>query len=144
MTKYIATYDSIVATAVANIREQKGLTQAELAEAVGVTASTWSRIESGQTGLSLDQLKKASEALDFRPHEVLEISDKLIEKVQEVEVASKKDIELALRVLPIAGVAAGLVIPLAGRFLGAAVGVGLTALVSEFLRQKQAEPSEPE
>lgn len=152
MTTYIATYDSIVSIAVANIREQKGITQADLAEAVGVSPSTWSRIESGQTGLSLDQLKKASDRLGFKPHEVLQISDMLIEKVPDVEVASKKDIETAVKAAGIAGKAMGIAgvaaasfaVPLSGPILGAALGVGLTALIAEFTRDKSTKSSKSE
>lgn len=57
---------------IADIRETKGMTQAELAKHIGTTQSAIARIESGRQNVSADMLKKLSTALKrislpFRP-----------------------------------------------------------------------------
>jgi transcriptional regulator with XRE-family HTH domain len=49
--------------------------QQVVAAAVGVTQPTWSRIETGGTPLSIDQLKRACERLDLLPGNVLREAD---------------------------------------------------------------------
>ena len=49
----------------ARIRKSKGLSQVALAEIVGVEQPTISRIERGDEGVTLRQLKAVAEALDI-------------------------------------------------------------------------------
>ncbi|MCE0732471.1 helix-turn-helix transcriptional regulator [Halomonas sp. G15] len=47
------------------LREQSGLTQAQLAERIGCDQSVISRIESGQRAVTLQRLKHIAHALDI-------------------------------------------------------------------------------
>ncbi|MBQ2886378.1 MAG: helix-turn-helix transcriptional regulator [Alphaproteobacteria bacterium] len=53
------------------IRKEKGLTQAQLAEKIGVFQSVVQKVEAGTTDLNLHWMKKLSKALDVSPLELL-------------------------------------------------------------------------
>lgn len=54
------------------IRQERGMTQADLAEKVGVKSwQTISNIENGHSGLNADKLKKYADALGVEPHDLL-------------------------------------------------------------------------
>ncbi|MGH7173893.1 MAG: helix-turn-helix domain-containing protein [Gemmataceae bacterium] len=57
------------------IRNQQGLHQGELAAAVGVTQATWSRIENGQTSITVEHLRLAGNTLGRMPGEILSMAD---------------------------------------------------------------------
>jgi transcriptional regulator with XRE-family HTH domain len=53
------------------IREQRKLTQAEIADVLDVPTSTYARIERNETSVSLDKLTSFAEALQVPMHELL-------------------------------------------------------------------------
>ena len=53
------------------IRKEKGLTQAQLAEKLGVFQSVIQKVESGTVDLDLTWMKKLSKALEVSPLELL-------------------------------------------------------------------------
>jgi transcriptional regulator with XRE-family HTH domain len=69
------TYPAIVGGVLAQIRNQKNLRQDEVAGAVGVTQATWSRIESGQSSITVEHLRLASGKLGHSPGQFLEFAD---------------------------------------------------------------------
>ena len=62
----IKTARQIIGQFIRQARKQKGLTQDELAAAVGVTMATISKIEAGRFNYSIDILSKISIVLDFK------------------------------------------------------------------------------
>ena len=70
------TYPAIVGQVLVNERKARVLDQAAMAKAVGVTQSTWSRVERGESALTLDQLAKAAAVLQKRPGAILADADK--------------------------------------------------------------------
>jgi transcriptional regulator with XRE-family HTH domain len=54
------------------VREQKHITQAKLAEAIGVTPGQISRFESGQRRLHVDEARKIAEFLRLDLSEIIE------------------------------------------------------------------------
>jgi transcriptional regulator with XRE-family HTH domain len=62
---FIRDYRLKIGDALRNIREKKGYSQDELAEAMNINRSTISKIENGKFNLSLDYLSKFSWFLDF-------------------------------------------------------------------------------
>jgi len=49
-----------------SIREEKGLTQENVANMVGISRSTYGHIESGERGVTVSNAKKIASALNFK------------------------------------------------------------------------------
>ncbi len=81
-TPIVTTYPAIVGACLAAKRKEQGLSQSELALSVGLTVSTWSRIENGESALTIEQLALAAQRLNLPPSELLINADK---KVAELE-----------------------------------------------------------
>lgn len=54
-----------------NLREEKGLTQAEMAEKLSVTATNYAKWERGEIGISLERLPQIARALEVNEEELL-------------------------------------------------------------------------
>jgi len=67
------TYQAVVGQVLVKFRKglESRLDQSALAKGVGVTQSTWSRIERGESSLSIGQLAKAAEHLHVSPSIIL-------------------------------------------------------------------------
>ena len=71
----VTTTGAVLGAVLVEMRTMAGMKQVRLAEKVGVGPSTWSRIEKGESGLSIDQLKAAADALGNTPWDILEAAD---------------------------------------------------------------------
>lgn len=69
------TYPAIVGRVLLRRREAMGLTQVALANAAGVSQSTWSKIETGTSALSLAQLRQSAVLLHTTPGALLAEAD---------------------------------------------------------------------
>ncbi|MBR2830789.1 helix-turn-helix domain-containing protein, partial [Candidatus Saccharibacteria bacterium] len=70
--KKAKTYSQVIGETIEQMRNEKGWTQGELAEAVGTSQSAIHRIEKGGQNISLTMIKKLSEALG---NQILSIND---------------------------------------------------------------------
>ncbi len=70
--KKVKTYQQVIGETIEQMRTEKGWTQGELAEAVGTSQSAIHRIEKGGQNVSLEMIKKLSEALG---NQILSIND---------------------------------------------------------------------
>lgn len=68
-------YPSIVGGVLAKIRSQKGLRQEEMAQALGVTQTTLSRMETGQSIISVEHLRLVAHHLGIAPSQILSYAD---------------------------------------------------------------------
>ena len=116
MPMNIATYPAVVGAILVARRKSRNQSQAEVAKAVGLSVSTWSRIENGESALTIEQLALAAEVLDLRPSAVLAAAEEKIAalSLRGVGVSPGRD-DLA------AGAAAG-ALPLVGASLAGALG----------------------
>lgn len=73
--KPATTYPAIVGGVLAQIRTLKGLHQQDLAHSMGVTQSTLSRMEKGQSSISVEQLRLAAHHLDVAPSMIINHAD---------------------------------------------------------------------
>ena len=73
--KPVTTYPAIVGRVLAELRKEQGLNQEALATSVGVGQAAWSKIERGDSALTVEQLLAASERLDLNASEVLRYAD---------------------------------------------------------------------
>ena len=68
MTTYTA--DMVLLTRLRRWRERKGFTQAELAEAAGITRAALSRLENCQAPPKPSNLRRLAKALDLKPEDL--------------------------------------------------------------------------
>ena len=82
------TYQTVLGRLIAQKRKERQIDQEEMARRVGVSRSTWSRIEAGSSALNMDQLARAASALGVSLGDLmLEVDDIVRElKRQGVEV----------------------------------------------------------
>lgn len=64
-------YTAKVGRAVRYLREVAGISLTEMAAAVHLTVSGWSRVETGRTTMTVDQLERAAKAIGKKPSEIL-------------------------------------------------------------------------
>lgn len=76
-------YPAVVGGILVKLRTQQGVRQGELAQAVGVTQATWSRIENGSSALTIEQVGLAAAKLGMLPCQVLELADKAVKQLQQ-------------------------------------------------------------
>lgn len=87
------TYQAVLGRLIVEKRKEKQIDQGEMAQHVGVSRSTWSRIEAGVSALSMDQLVKAAGKLDMPLGELMLQADGVVRELrrQGVEVFDSKD-----------------------------------------------------
>ncbi|MCY3788914.1 MAG: helix-turn-helix transcriptional regulator [Gemmatimonadetes bacterium] len=122
------TYQTVLGRLIAQKRKEKEIDQEGMARRVGVSRSTWSRIEAGSSALNMDQLAKAVSALDISLGELMLEVDEVVRELrrQNVEVHDSRDQARSAPFGAVGGAAgAGLAAPVA--FLGGAVLGGIIA-----------------
>ena len=67
-----------IASKIKKIREIKGFSQEYMANELGITQSTYSRLETDDKNLSIDKLKTISEILEVNAIDFLKSSDEVI------------------------------------------------------------------
>lgn len=87
----LATYAGVVGAVLSARRRELGLPQATVADAVGLNVSTWSRIENGESALTIEQLALATERLGLRPGMLLQIADNKITELQKRGVSTSAE-----------------------------------------------------
>ena len=91
--KAVVPYNTLVGKAIAELRAKVGITQGEMAAALEVGQSAYSKLESGHASMTLVQLRLVALQLKCEPHEILRNADSLASKLQDsgVEVPARKD-----------------------------------------------------
>ncbi len=108
IAQHWTTYPAVVGRILAMLREQHGMEQSEIAQCVGLSQSTWSRIERGESAFTIEQLATAAAAFNTLPSRILEQSDSAtaaLEKMNVVVDAERPNRDGSM-VLTIVGVAA--------------------------------------
>jgi len=103
------TYPSIVGKVLTDLRSQHGMQQKDMAVAVGLTQATWSRIENGQTNITLEHLRSAAKPLGIPPWRILAIADQTEVEAQfrGVSVVETKSPDIHPGLVLLAGAALG-------------------------------------
>lgn len=78
-----ASYPEIVGGVLKQLRTQRQLDQATLAQAVGVAQPTWSRIENGTIPITVEQLGFVAPQLGVLPSEILRRADQAAQRFSE-------------------------------------------------------------
>jgi len=104
------TYSAIVGQVLAVERENAGFNQGVFADRIGISQATWSRIERGNSGLSIEQLARAARLLNKAPSEILQLADFVVQdlrgKNMKVEDSRKQSSNAGLLLLGGAAIAA--------------------------------------
>lgn len=87
------TYQAVLGRLIVQKRQEKQIDQGEMARHVGVSRSTWSRIEAGTSALTMDQLAKAADKLGLSLGELMLQADDVVRKLrrQDVNVLDSRD-----------------------------------------------------
>ena len=82
------TYSAILGQILKELRKNNGMDQSDIAEKMGMNRSSWSRIESGNTMMTIQQLQKASDILS----DTLKIeANEILLKADTIASAMKKE-----------------------------------------------------
>ena len=65
------TYSAILGQILKELRKKRGMDQSEIAEKMGMNRSSWSRIESGNTMVNIQQLQKAGDVFGMEANAIL-------------------------------------------------------------------------
>ena len=84
------TYQAVIGRVVVKIRKELEIEQGSLAKHVGVTQSTWSRIERGESSLTVEQLARAADFLRVKPSTILHETEKAIDSLEQQGVYVNK------------------------------------------------------
>ncbi|MCG8094860.1 MAG: helix-turn-helix domain-containing protein [Candidatus Thiodiazotropha endolucinida] len=76
-------YPAVVGGVLVKLRTQQDIRQGDLAQAVGVTQATWSRIENGSSALTIDQVGMAAARLGMLPSQILALADQAVEQIRQ-------------------------------------------------------------
>ena len=87
------TYQAVLGRLIVQKRQEKQIDQGEMARHVGVSRSTWSRIEAGASALTMDQLAKAADKLGLPLGELMLQADDVVRELrrQGVNVLDSRD-----------------------------------------------------
>lgn len=90
-------YTALVGQVLLRHRGRVGLDQNEMAKALNASQSAYSRIEQGDTTISISQLRMITRRLDISPSDVLSEADRLAKQLraQGVEVSDEKGVHPA-------------------------------------------------
>lgn len=88
------TYSAVVGGVVERHRSARKLTQKQFGDALGIDQSALSRLETGETSMSLGQLRAIAHQLGTTPNLLLREADMLADRLraQGVEIRNEKEI----------------------------------------------------
>jgi transcriptional regulator with XRE-family HTH domain len=133
MTKVSTTSEAVLGAVLVALRKGHSVNQAAVANAVGVGASTWSRIEKGESTLSVGQLRAAAKFLSETPASILEKAEKFEHRLQSDGVSVEERASQAAFVSSVAGVMASQ----AGATMIPLVGSALFGLISGYIKNRK-------
>ena len=77
------TYSAILGQILKELRKNKGMDQADIAKEMGMNRSSWSRIESGNTMVTIQQLQKAADFFGMEANAILLDADTVAKKMKD-------------------------------------------------------------
>ncbi len=89
MTEQLTTYSALLGQIVSSLRQQRRLEQTGLADALGLSQASYSRLEGGKALWSIDQLMLAARKLGVSVTEIIQILERRaadLEEAADVEV----------------------------------------------------------
>jgi len=89
----VVPYNTLVGKAIGGLRAEVGITQGNMAAALEIGQSAYSKLESGQASMTLVQLRLVALQLKREPHQILQEADRLAKELQSsgVQVPTRKE-----------------------------------------------------
>ncbi|WP_444998429.1 helix-turn-helix domain-containing protein [Aliikangiella sp. IMCC44359] len=87
MNSQQTTYSAVLGVVLSYIRNEKGLEQGDMAERMGVSQASYSRLEGGKSSFSVDQMYLAAQALEISARELTERLNNTIDSLSSQGVA---------------------------------------------------------
>ncbi|MEZ9327467.1 helix-turn-helix domain-containing protein [Vibrio breoganii] len=88
MQDKMVSYSSILGVVVANKRKELGIEQSVLAEKMGLSQASYSRLESGKSTFSVDQMFECARALSIAPDDLFNSVVNTVNSLKESEQVS--------------------------------------------------------
>lgn len=89
MTERLTTYSALLGQIVGSLRQQRGLEQTVLSDALGLSQASYSRLEGGKALWSIDQLMLAAGRLEIPVTEIIRILER-----KAAELTAAADVEV--------------------------------------------------
>lgn len=92
-------YSSILGQMIAQARNERSLSQEQLASSLGITQTAWSRIERGVTSITAEQLRRVANVLQCKPYEIVHKADEAVEKATDSgwEIVAPRDYDTLIK-----------------------------------------------
>jgi transcriptional regulator with XRE-family HTH domain len=89
----VVPYNTLVGKAIGGLRSEVGITQGDMAAALEIGQSAYSKLESGQASMTLVQLRLVALQLKREPHQILQEADRLAKELESsgVQVPTRKE-----------------------------------------------------
>jgi len=87
----VASYPAIVGAVLSATRKHHDHPQIAMSQAIGTNVSTWSRIESGESALTIEQLARAAYKLGVEPSAILRKADEKVAELSERGIETTPD-----------------------------------------------------
>lgn len=94
MSEKITSYSSVLGVVVSNKRQEKGIDQAVLAECMGLSQASYSRLESGKATFSVDQMFECAKALGISVEVLLSL---VVNTVDNLKSSGDVDVQAQFR-----------------------------------------------
>lgn len=94
MTEQLTTFSALLGQIVGSLRQQRGLEQTTLADALGLSQASYSRLEGGKALWSIDQLMLAAQRLEVPVADIIRI---LEQRAADLEAAANVEVIAAGR-----------------------------------------------
>lgn len=85
MQKNLVSYSSVLGVVVANKRKEVGIEQGDMAERMGLSQASYSRLESGKSTFSVDQMFLCAEAMNVKVEELFQLVVNMVKNLDSDE-----------------------------------------------------------
>lgn len=76
------TFSAVLGVVLSNLRKERGVEQGEMAERMGISQASYSRLESGKSAFSIDQMYQAAESIGLTSDELTGRLNTTIDKLR--------------------------------------------------------------
>lgn len=83
MTAKQTTFSAVLGVVLANLRKEREMEQADMAEKMGLSQASYSRLESGKATLSIDQMYLATSILEITRDELTKRLNSTIQQLEQ-------------------------------------------------------------